>query len=326
MNMELTSIPNSAGQADAHEHAPRQPIKLAHITDAHASDLAGIALPSLLGKRTLGYLSWRRKRRHQHSLAVLESITEELLKHQPDLIVITGDLIHIGLHTEMLQLRAWLTQLNDRSQVLLVPGNHDLYREDSHASYAAAWGDLPLFGAAVGPTWPRVIDFAGVRVIGLCSAYAAPWQKADGRLGEQQLADLERTLEQAGARHTVVALHHPVTQQGVSKRKALVDADALTALLKKHAVSAVLHGHLHDNLEYRIGETLCLCTAPASSTYTENYAENQAATKTSGSLTSGTPGRPHRPLPAMFRTLEFAGRESPPVTALHTLSERSSFA
>ena len=322
--MEPSSIPNSEPNSDDRERAASAPIKLAHITDAHASSLTTTPFSALLGKRALGYLSWRRKRRHQHSLAVLEQTTKALLASEPDLVVITGDLIHIGLREEMLQMRAWLAALSEQTQVLLVPGNHDLYRQDSAASYAATLGDLPIFGSPVAdpsqvpnasspPRWPGVVDLAGVRVIGLCSAYAAPWSKADGRIGENQLAILEQALRAAPCGRTVIALHHPVTHTGVSPRKSLQDATALTALLREHKVSAVLHGHLHDNLEYRVGDTLCLCTAPASSTYADGPSQNSADT----ALASGAPGRPHEPSPAVFRTLDISGRDGSVSTSLH---------
>jgi len=277
----------------------------------------------------LGYLSWWRKRRHQHDLAALTRTTDAVIASQPDLVVITGDLVHIGLHHEMMQLRPWLRELSQRTQVLLVPGNHDLYRRDSAASYASAWGDLPIFGSPLAshhgqapganPVWPVVADLADVRVIGLCSAYAAPWLKADGRIGKPQLAALERALASAGNRQTVIALHHPVTRTGVRSRKALGDAAALQALLQKYRVRAVLHGHLHDNLEYRLGETLCLCTAPAASSYKdERHTSNHGVESLQDdALIAGAPGRPHRPLPATYRTLEFGAADGSLSTTLH---------
>ena len=325
--MEPSSIPNSEPNADGPERAVSAPVKIVHITDAHASSLTATPYSALLGKRVLGYLSWHRKRRHQHSLAVLEQTTNALLATEPDLVVITGDLIHIGLRAEMQQMRAWLSALSQQTQVLLVPGNHDLYRQDSQASYAATWGDLPIFGspanasgqsnreaeAALRPCWPVVVDLAGVRVIGLCSAYAAPWRKADGRIGDTQLAVLEQALRAAPDSRTVIALHHPVTPTGVSPRKSLQDAAALRDLLLDHQVSAVLHGHLHDNLEYQVGDTLCLCTAPASSTYATPTPQGSNNT----TLASGAPGRPHEPSPAVFRTLDINAQDGSISTALH---------
>ena len=226
-------------------------------------------------------------------------------------------------------MRPWLHELSQRTQVLLVPGNHDLYRRDSAASYASAWGDLPIFGSPLAshhgqapgatPVWPVVADLADVRVIGLCSAYAAPWLKADGRIGKPQLAALEQALASAGNRQTVIALHHPVTRTGVRARKALGDAAALQALLLKYRVSAVLHGHLHDNLEYRLGETLCLCTAPAASSYQDDShsSNNGAERHHNDALVAGAPGRPHRLLPATYRTLEFSADDGRLSTALH---------
>ncbi len=250
-------------------------LRLAHLTDLHTASLAGVRPRRLLGKRALGYLSWRRKRRYQHLPSTLEKTIDAMLAEQPDAVVITGDLIHIGLRSEMDQLRTLLAVLSSQLPVLLVPGNHDLYHPDSLASLREAWGDLPLFGnhsaKATQPQWPAVLDIADVRIIGLCSAYPAPLLRADGMLGEAQLSVLETLLASNPQPHCVVALHHPVAAGLTSPRKALRDAEHLRQLLANYKVGVVLHGHLHHNLEYQLGSsgerggTRCYCTAPASS-------------------------------------------------------------
>jgi 3',5'-cyclic AMP phosphodiesterase CpdA len=272
-------------------------LRLAHLTDLHTASLAGVPPLSLIGKRALGYLSWRRKRRYRHLGSTLEKTVDAMLAERPDAVVITGDLIHIGLRSEMDQLRDFLKALSSQLPLLLVPGNHDLYHQDSLANLHQAWGDLPLFGThrtnAAAPQWPTVLDIANVRIIGLCSAYPAPLLRADGRLGETQLTALETLLASNPQRHCVIALHHPVGRGLTSRRKALRDAERLQQLLISYKVGVVLHGHLHHNLEYYIGGrdgTRCYCTAPASSC--------------------------HDPVPASFRTLDYDSAEHPSMRLL----------
>jgi len=249
-------------------------IRIAHLTDPHTTSLAGVGVSSLLGKRALGYLSWRRKRRHQHTQEMLEATTCAALAEQPDAIVLTGDLLHIGLREEMRQIKAWLQTLTAQVPVMLVPGNHDYYAADSRALWQQELGDLPGFGEPVQAphAWPRRLTIGTVNVLGLCSAYPAPLTKADGQLGEQQRAVLAQQLSTATSErtHTLIALHHPAEPNLSAPRKSLLDAPELQALVAP--ASALLHGHLHKNIDYQINGVPCYCTASASCIHPEALA------------------------------------------------------
>ena len=245
-------------------------IRIAHLTDSHTTSLAGVGVRPLLGKRALGYLSWRRKRQHQHSQQMLEATTRTALAKQPDAIVLTGDFLHIGLRQEMRQIKSWLQALAAEVPVLLVPGNHDYYAADSLAMWQQELGDLPVFGEPVQAPhdWPRRLTVGPVNLLGLCSAYPAPLTKADGQLGEQQRALLAQELtpstsDNTESTHKLVALHHPAALNLSAGRKNLLDAAELQALLP--AASALLHGHLHKNIDYEVNGVPCYCTASASS-------------------------------------------------------------
>lgn len=244
--------------------------RIAHLTDPHTTTLAGASFTSLLGKRALGYLSWRRKRRYRHTQQMLEATTAAALQHQPDAIVLTGDLLHVGLRTEMQQIRPWLKALAETLPVLVVPGNHDYYAQNSRTLWQEELGDLPVFGAAVSTAdeWPRVLHVGAVQVIGLCTAYPAPLTKADGQLGPQQRRLLGELLSPSGStnpQQTLLALHHPAEPSLSELRKSLLDANELRALLTP--ASALVHGHLHENLSYAVNGVPCYCTASASSVY-----------------------------------------------------------
>ena len=81
-------------------------MRLIHITDPHLSSLDGLTFMGLRGKRRSGFLSWRQKRRRVHRPEILEQLTEAVISHQPDLVMVTGDLVHIGLESEMIEAAA----------------------------------------------------------------------------------------------------------------------------------------------------------------------------------------------------------------------------
>lgn len=249
------------------------PFTLAHLSDTHTTDLSDVHASQLLGKRLLGYLSWRRRRRHEHSMRMLEASTAAALAQAPDVVVISGDLLHIGLAEEMRQIRAWLEALSAELPVFLVPGNHDLYRADSNAAWQRELGDLNIFGAPAGePPWPRVLSLPGARLIGLNSAYAAPLTQADGRLGADQLEALTTLLAAPCEDPTVLVVHHPADSSLCAARKALRDAPALAKLLAEYSPSLLLHGHLHKPLAYRVGPVPCFCAPSASSEHEQQRA------------------------------------------------------
>ena len=69
----------------------------AQLSDPHLTSLQRVRWRQLMNKRVLGYLSWHRKRRAEHRGEVLDALLCDLRQTQPEHIVITGDLTHIGL-------------------------------------------------------------------------------------------------------------------------------------------------------------------------------------------------------------------------------------
>ncbi|MCY3794042.1 MAG: metallophosphoesterase, partial [Gammaproteobacteria bacterium] len=115
-------------------------MRLIHISDLHLTDLSTVDRQEIRGKRRLGHLSWRGRRRHRHLPVYLEALRRAVRDAQPDFIVVTGDLIHIGLPSELAAAANWLEALAPSGRVLVTPGNHDLYADDSWAACEEHWG------------------------------------------------------------------------------------------------------------------------------------------------------------------------------------------
>ncbi len=253
-------------------------MRLIHITDPHLSDLSCVPARLIRGKRRLGYLSWRR-RRHRHLRRHLDALSAEVQGLQPDLILVTGDLVHLGLPEEAAEAAAWLRDLGPPERVLLTPGNHDLYAEDSwaacHAHYAeylhcrdagpaSATTSEPAFWQGF-PSWLR---FEALDVYGLSTALPTGFGMASGEVGVAQRQRLQGLMAEAGRdRLRLLALHHPPTSGVMSRRRGLRDAEALAGLMPQ--MHLILHGHGHWNRHYRCGPAHVLATGSAS---TENAA------------------------------------------------------
>jgi len=106
------------------------------------------------------------------------------------------------------------------------------------------FGDYLRGDAENGATsFPFVRRRGPVALIGVSSAVPTPPLMATGRLGRTQLDALDRTLAQLSSEQAfrVLLVHHPLHSD--SRAKRLTDSQPLRALLHRHGVALVLHGH-----------------------------------------------------------------------------------
>jgi 3',5'-cyclic AMP phosphodiesterase CpdA len=233
------------------------PFTIAHVTDPHLAPLPTPPLRSLLGKRLLGYLSWKRRRHRIHRSEVLKVLETDLERLAVDQIVVTGDITNISLPDEFSAAAEWLANIGTPDRVTVVPGNHDHY---VRLRWEETWAKWQHFMAGDGPEGPRPPagfgDFPFVRhrgptaIVGVSTACPSPPGFATGTLGSLQLRRLDQVLEELrqSGRCRVLLLHHPI-KSAVKWRKRLTDARALSQVLERHGVELVLHGHDHRFVE-----------------------------------------------------------------------------
>ena len=234
----------------------------AQLSDPHLSTLEGVRWRDLTGKRLLGYLSWRRRRRAEHRREVLEAMQRDLGRSRPEHLVITGDLTHIGLPDEFRQARGWLESLGEPHAVTVIPGNHDAYVAVPWEQGLACWepwmkSDTPADAtpASSGATlFPSLRVRGPVAFIGLSSARPSAPFLATGRIGAAQLERLQALLDETGRQglFRVVLLHHPPVPGEERWRKRLIDAAQLCRVIAESGAELVLHGHRHRSVQSRI--------------------------------------------------------------------------
>ncbi len=254
-------------------------MRLVHLTDPHLSTLDGIKLSELRGKRWSGYLSWRKNRRKHYLRAVLDKLADAVRAENADQILLTGDLVHIGLETEIAQATQWLTALGPPGQVMLVPGNHDIYSNGSADAVFKAWSEYLFQSEGSSNPFQPADQFPVVRklgklsLIGLSTACVTPVFMASGKLGDEQLQKLGGLLKKAAAegQQVVLLIHHPPLPGMTNWRKALSDASKLQAVLKPYPPVLIFYGHLHYNRDQQWGDTRIYCTAAASSVSDASY-------------------------------------------------------
>ena len=226
---------------------------LAHLSDPHLPPLPAARLRDLLGKRALGYLNWTRNRHKYHRREVLDALVSDLQAQTPDHIAITGDLVNLALEAEFEPSRAWLESVGAPDRVTVIPGNHDAYVRATQHRFAETLGSyLDGDAAAGGVKFPSLRRRGPLALISVSSALPTPPLMATGRLGRTQLQELERMLAGLSTDDAfrVLLIHHPLRSD--SRIKRLTDSAELLALLKRHGVELVLHGHDHVHSTIRV--------------------------------------------------------------------------
>ncbi len=219
---------------------------LAHLSDAHIGPIPRPNLHELLGKRVTGYVNWLYKRAGQHDMGVLGRLVEDMRAQQPDHVLMTGDIVNIGLPAEIALAKEWLATLGAPEAVSFTPGNHDAYVADVTKMVPEVFEPWTK-GETVTPAFPYLRRREGVALIGLDSGVPTAPFVASGRLGEDQLAALGALLDQTRAEGLtrVVFLHHPPHVGGARILRGLDDAAAFESVVASHGAELVVHGHNH---------------------------------------------------------------------------------
>ncbi len=239
-------------------------MRVAHFSDLHVLDLAGVPAARFLNKRFTGWVNLKVKRQHKHRPGYVRAIAKEITRAKVDHVVITGDLTNLALEQEFEATRRLLQdELHlEPSQVTVVPGNHDLYtrgalRSKRFSTYFEHFmeSDLPDLAADLELGRFPVVKLRGpLAFIGLTSAVPRLPLVASGELGKKQIAALERILahEEVRRRTPIIALHHPVHNPPSwvdTLARGLWDARGLTDALARVERGLVLHGHLHFRVQ-----------------------------------------------------------------------------
>lgn len=184
------------------------------------------------GRRASGVLDTASLLRNgvDHLLARLDAIGPI------DAVLLTGDISDDGSEASYAVARAELDRLG--LPMLAVPGNHD-----RREALRAAFADTPGMPADGPIDW--AVDVADCLVVGLDTLVEG---QGGGRLRAASLAFLERAIGGAGARATIVALHHPPFGTGIRFMDAigLENPDDLADVLSRVEGSLrVVAGHVH---------------------------------------------------------------------------------
>jgi Icc protein len=177
------------------------------------------------------------------------------LDPQPDLVLITGDLVDKGQDAEYAMLRTLLNGL--ALPYLLMPGNHD--DRERLASAFPEHDYLPQRG-------PKhyLIDRYPVCLLALDTTVPG---KHHGEVDDKGLAWLEESLVATAGAPTMVMMHHPPIETGIPYMDTYMcfGPERIAAVISRFPnVERVLCGHVHRPILQRwAGTVLCSCPSTA---------------------------------------------------------------
>ncbi|MEJ7925420.1 metallophosphoesterase [Sphingobium sp. AN641] len=170
-----------------------------------------------------------------------------LLKHQPDLVIISGDLTQRARVAQFREAAAYVNRIRAMGFPLLcVPGNHDV----------PLWNVARRFLSPLG-RYRRFIDndlcpwfeSASVAVLGINTARSLTFK--DGRINDDQMRMIEdRFAHVAPDKTRILVTHHPLFSMPIGKGGELSEAvgrhdDAVMAMAGA-GVHVALAGHFHQ--------------------------------------------------------------------------------
>lgn len=199
-------------------------IRVAQITDTHILAAPG---DTFMGVDTQASLA-----------AVIADIGE--LKSGPDLILVTGDLVHEPSPEAYHRFAALFGEL--QVPVCCLPGNHD--------DPALMFEQLNRGRIST----PRLVNSKAWQILLLDSHLSG---RHGGRLGARELDFLSTTLNEDSSSNVLIALHHHPARIGCVWMDNMMlenDEEFWTIVESQPSVRGILWGHIHQEYQERRGD------------------------------------------------------------------------
>ncbi|WP_164507184.1 metallophosphoesterase family protein [Companilactobacillus furfuricola] len=158
------------------------------------------------------------------------------MSEKPDMIVITGDLIHEGVTKDYSKLARLISQQMDKLQISInvILGNHDR----TTAFYQ---------GYLEQPEQAKYYYLVSGKDLNFYFLDSKFYDYEQGYLGQEQLTWLRDNLEDEPLKKSIIFLHHPVAGPSIQHMQysVLQEGQELMEVIKDSPVMAVFSGHIH---------------------------------------------------------------------------------
>ena len=176
-----------------------------------------------------------------HLPRVSRGVLEFIERHQPDLVVVSGDLTQRARTEQFREARAFVDSIP--VPTLVVPGNHDvpLYRV-----WQRIFNPYGAYREHFSPELEPTFRDDEMLVVGINTAFG--WTLKDGRITLRRLLEVEEILRQTpeSVFKVVVAHHHLIPPPNFGTQRVLANAYEAIDLFSRAGVDLILSGHLHQ--------------------------------------------------------------------------------
>nr|WP_315260471.1 metallophosphoesterase [uncultured Duganella sp.] len=171
---------------------------------------------------------------------LLRPLQELVTRLAPDVVVVSGDLTQRAKTEEFKAARAWLDTLPGPQ--IVVPGNHDIPLYNVASRFLTPLRKYTRYVTL--DLAPAYVDDE-IAVLGINTARSLTFK--DGRVNQEQLAQMRQRMQAVSAEHTrIIVTHHPFDLPETFDKDDLVDrAPIAMQAFAECGVDVLLAGHLH---------------------------------------------------------------------------------
>lgn len=197
--------------------------------------------------------------------AQIEAIEELIQSARFDVVAISGDVSQRALSGEMQRARAFIRDARRVSEVIVVPGNHDVRWWMAPLGVGRRKAMYESFKTFINPDLESVLRVPGVTFVGLNTAHGVAWHTLTwnyrdvsiiGDLRESQIEYARRQFEASPPEDArVIVMHHNPMKGELSRRHGVVNTKRVLGAFAKLGVDLVMCGHDHQEAIHFVEHT-----------------------------------------------------------------------
>ena len=234
-------------------------MKIVHFSDPHFGSWPSHR-SAFFDKRIVGALNYHLARKAHFNYRLFDLAIQQILKIEPQYVIISGDVSSIGDPKEFKEALDRLEPLIEHPSIklLYVPGNHDVYvRNRSYRQYVADFF-YRINGFRLDEL-PKTISELNLTIVLTNQAVATVPFMSNGVLDKESVEELAKV--KANNEIRIGVGHFPISDvsaQPLSLRRRLVGASSLRTLLNT-SLDLYLCGHIHCPFinSYLTGREIC---------------------------------------------------------------------
>ncbi|HSJ65914.1 MAG TPA: metallophosphoesterase [Gemmatimonadaceae bacterium] len=197
--------------------------------------------------------------------AQIEAIEELIQSAKFDVVAISGDVSQRALSGEMQRARAFIRDARRVSEVIVVPGNHDVRWWMAPLGVGRRKAMYETYQTYINPDLESVLRVPGVTFVGLNTAHGVAWHTLTwnyrdvsiiGDLRENQIEYARRQFEASPPEDArVIVMHHNPMKGELSRRHGVVNTRRVLGAFAKLGVDLVMCGHDHQEAIHFVEHT-----------------------------------------------------------------------